>query len=124
VAKFLLRALLVLVAVALSVLAWDVWQLRRLRPPEDPTFEGFLRDGRVGSLLLDSSGQRLYWMTSARTVVQYSEPVVYEFGRSGALLNWTPGTGDFKGMILDAPVQRRGTPATVNEARAWLRPAR
>lgn len=119
--KFLVRGFLTLVAVLLAVLGWDVWQLRALRPPQDPTFEGFLRAGRRGSLQIDPAGQRLYWAAKASTVVPYPEPVVYEFGRSGALLNWTPGTDDFKGMILDAPVRRSGKPATVEEARAWLR---
>ena len=121
--KLLARGLLLLVALILGVLGWDVVQLRRLRPPDDRTFEGFLRNDRQGSLLIDHSGDRLYWIApAARTVVRVAEPPVYEFDRSGRLVNWTPGTGDQKGMISDTPVQRRGAPATVEEARAWLRP--
>lgn len=114
--------LLVLFLVVFGGLAWDVWQLRALRPPGDRTFDGFIRAGREGTLLIDSAGDRLYWSARQKTIARYSEPVVYEFGRSGALLNWTPGTDDLKGMLLDAPVRRRGAPASVEEARAWLRP--
>jgi hypothetical protein len=121
--RILVRALLVVALAVFGVLAWDVWQLKGLRPPADPTFEGFVRAGRRGSLRIDAAGQRLYWVAGPpRTVVPYPEPVVYEFGQTGALLNWTPGTGDFKGMILDAPVRPKGAPATEEEARGWLRP--
>lgn len=117
--KILFRAFLVLVALVLGALAWDVWQLRRLQPPDDRTFEGFVRAGRQGSLLIDAPGRRLYWMTSTRTIVPYSEPATYEFDRSGALVNWSPGTSE--GMLLNVPVRRNGKPATFDEARAWLR---
>jgi hypothetical protein len=123
--KLLVRTFLVVALAVFAVLAWDVWKLKGLRPPADPTFEGFLKAGRRGSLLIDSPGRRLYWVAGPPgTVMPYPEPVVYEFGSSGSLLNWTPGTGDFKGMMLDAPVRRKGTPATVDEARAWLRAGR
>ena len=108
-----------MVALALGALAWDVWQLRRLQPPEDRTFEGFVRAGRPGSILIDAPHRRLYWVTAMRTIVPYAEPAVYEFDRSGALLNWSPGTSE--GMILDEPVRRSGKSATLEEARAWLR---
>ena len=122
--RIFVRTLLVVMLAAFGVLAWDVWQLKGLRPPADPTFEGFLRAGRRGSMLIDPAGERLYWVAGPPgTVLPYPEPVVYEFGRTGALLTWTPGTGDFKGMILDAPVRRKGTPATAEEARAWIRAA-
>lgn len=121
--SLLFRGFLVLVALVLGVLGWDVWQLRSLRPPEDRTFEGFLRDGRRGEILIDSAGGRLYWVSAfPRTVIRYSQPPVYEFDRSGKLVNWTPGTDDLKGMFLDVPVRRAGRPATEAEARAWLRP--
>jgi subtilisin family serine protease len=92
----------------------------------DPTFDGFLRAGRRGSLMIDAAGGRLYWVAGRpKTLMPYPEPVVYEFGPTGTLLNWTPGTGDFKGMMLEQPVRRKGAAATVEEARAWLRlPAR
>lgn len=118
--RLLFRGALVLVALFLGGLAWDVRQLRALRPPQDSSFDGFVRDGRKGTLTIDSSGERLYWVAPwAKTIARSSEPPVYEFDRRGALVNWTPG--DEKGMILDAPIRRRGTPATVDEARAWLR---
>jgi hypothetical protein len=121
--KIVARTFLVLALAAFAALAWDVWQLKALRPPADPTFDGFLRAGRKGSLLIDAAGGRLYWVAGPpKTLMPYPEPVVYEFGPAGTLLNWTPGTGDFKGMMLDAPVRRKGTAATVEEARAWLRP--
>jgi hypothetical protein len=118
--------LLLLVALLLGLLAWDVWELRALRPPppEDASFEGFLKAGRrPTSLTLDVAGERLYWTAlSARTVAPYSNTPVYEFDRSGRLLNWVP-SGDFgKGMMADVPVRKRGSAATVEEARAWLRP--
>lgn len=121
--RIFVRVLLVVTLAAFGALAWDVWQLQGLRPPADPTFEGFLRAGRRGSMLIDAAGQRLYWVAGPpRTAMPYPEPVVYEFGQTGVLLNWTPGTGDFKGMMLDAPVRRKGAPVGVEEARGWLRP--
>ena len=118
--RLLFRGALILVALFLGGLGWDVWQLRSLRPPQDSSFEGFLSDGRKGALMIDAAADRLYWVAPpARTIVRSSEPPVYEFNRAGALVNWTPGNE--KGMILDAPIRRRGTPATVDEARAWLR---
>ena len=122
--RIFVRSLLVVALAAFGVLAWDVWRLQGLRPPADSTFEGFHRAGRRGSMMIDAPGQRLYWVAGPPgTVMPYPEPVVYEFGQTGSLLNWTPGTGDFKGMLLDAPVRRKGTPATVEEARAWIRAA-
>jgi len=119
--KRFFQVLLVLAAVALGALAWDVVQLRRLRPPDDRTFEGFVRDGRRGSLLIDRGADRLYWTAPPhRTIARYSDHV-YEFDRSGQLVNWTPGADELKGMILDRPVRRSGQPATVDEARAWMR---
>jgi hypothetical protein len=104
------------------MLAWDVWQLRGLRPPDDRSFEGFLRAGRQGSLFIDREGDRLYWTAPyARTVVPRSEAPTYEFDRSGRLMNWVPNGDSDKGMLLDAPVHRRGAPATIDEARAWIR---
>jgi len=120
--KYVIRGFLVVALAVFVALAWDVWKLKGLRPPADPTFEGFVKEGRRGSLLIDSAGKRLYWVAGPPgTVMPYPEPVVYEFVQTGALLNWTPGTGDFKGMLLDVPVRRRGAPATLDEARAWLR---
>lgn len=119
--KVLVRGILVVLALALAALGWDVLQLRALRPPDDRTFEGFVRAGRRGSLLLDAAAGRLYWTAPPRnTLVRYSDHV-YEFDRSGALLNWTPGAEEQKGMLLDRPVMKRGTPATADEARAWMR---
>lgn len=119
--RLVFRLLLILVAAVLGILAWDVWQLRTLRPPEDRTFGGFVRDGREGSFLIDEDVGRLYWIApSPPTVVPYPQPPVYAFDRAGRLVDWTPGTGDLKGMMQDRPVRRRGTPATREEARAWL----
>jgi len=119
--KRLLVVLLFLIVAAAGVLIWDVLQLRALRPPDDRTFDGFLRAGREGALLLDAAADRLYWTAPPRkTVVRYSDHV-YEFDRSGRLINWTPGAGEQKGMILDLPVRKSGKPATVEEARAWMR---
>ncbi len=102
------------------MLAWDVGQLRGLRPPDDRSFEGFVRAGRAGTFRIDRDGGRVYWIAPpARTVVRFSEPPAYEFDRTGRLLNWTPGPE--KGMILDTPVHVHGTSATLDEARAWLR---
>jgi hypothetical protein len=120
--KVLIRGALVVALAVFADLAWDVWTHKRLRPPAGQTFDGFVREGRKGTLLIDSAGQRLYWVAGPPgTVMPYPEPVVYEFGPSGALLNWTPGTHDFRGMMLDAPVRSKGKPATLDEARAWLR---
>lgn len=119
--KRLFVALLVVILATLGALGWDVLQLRALRPPEDRTFDGFVREGRQGALLLDGPGDRLYWTAPPRrTFVKYSDHV-YEFDRSGRLINWTPGPDGQMGMILDRPVRRNGTPATREEARAWFR---
>lgn len=118
------RIRLVLLLVVLLVgggLTWDVLQLRALRPPEDRTFEGFIRAGRVGLLELDPAAGRLYWTAPPRrTFVKYSDHV-YEFDRSGRLVNWTPGAEEQKGMMLDQPVRKSGTPATLEAVRAWMR---
>lgn len=120
--KWLFRAFLVAALVVFAVLAWDVWQLRTLRPPEDRSFEGFLRSGRTGSFLIDATADRLYWIaTSPSTVIRSPEPPVYAFNRSGQLIDWTPGTADQKGMMSDTPVRRTGKPADLSEARAWFR---
>ena len=119
--RLLFRGFLILVALGLGALAWDVWQLRGLQPPDDRTFEGFVRAGRPGFLRIDREGDRLYWIVPpAKTIVRFSEPPVYEFNRAGRLVNWTPGPE--KGMILDTPIRSRGASATVEEARSWLRP--
>lgn len=119
--KRLAVALVVVVGLVAGALLWDVCQLRALRPPEDRSFEGFVRDGREGSLLVDRTRDRLYWTAPPRrTLVKYADHV-YEFDRSGRLVNWTPGDNALKGMILDRPVVRGGTSATVDEARAWIR---
>ncbi|MBI3857404.1 MAG: hypothetical protein HY293_17085 [Planctomycetes bacterium] len=119
--RILVRGALILFAAGLGVLAWDVWQLQALRPPADCTFEGFLRSGREGSILIDAAGDRLYWTARpAKTLIRYTDHV-YEFNRAGLLVNWTPGTGDGKGMLADAPVRKRGAPATLEQARAWMR---
>lgn len=119
--KRLLIVLLLLIVAATGILTWDVLQLRALRPPNDRTFEGFVRANREGTLLLDAASDRLYWTAPPRkTVVKYSDHV-YEFDRSGELTNWTPGADEQKGMILDQPVRKKGTPATVEQARAWMR---
>ena len=103
--KWLFRGFLILVALLLGVLAWDVWQIHGLRPPDDSSFEGFIRCGRSGSWLVDDAGKRIYLISApAKTIVRFADPPVYEFDPQGLLLNWTPGTGDFKGMMLDAPV--------------------
>lgn len=118
--RFLIRAFLVLAAAAMGVLAWDVWQLRLLRPPVDDRFEGFVSAGRTGSLSLDAPGGRLYWSAPpVRTVMRYSGHPIFEFERTGRLVNWTPG-GDVKGMKVDVPVVARGTPVTLEGARAWM----
>jgi hypothetical protein len=119
--KRLLVVVLLVIAAVAGALLWDVCQLRALRPPDDRTFEGFVRDGREGTLLIDRSRDRLYWTAPPRrTIVRYADHV-YEFDRSGGLVNWTPGDNALKGMILDRPVVRGGTSATVDEARAWMR---
>lgn len=118
--RWIIRAFLVLAAVAFGILAWDVWQLRLLRPPVDDRFEAFVRAGRTGSLSLDAPGGRLYWSAPpVRTVLRYSGHPVFVFDRAGNLVNWTPG-GDVKGMKVDVPISVRGAPATVEEARAWM----
>jgi hypothetical protein len=118
--RFLVRGFLVLASLLLGALAWDVWQLRAMKPPRDRTFEGFVGEGRQGSLLIDAAGDRLYWIAPRPGMfVRNPEPPVYEFDRSGQLVNWTPGTE--KGMLLDVPVRRRGREAGVEQARAWLR---
>jgi len=120
--RLLFRAALVLVALALGAIAWDVWQLRALQPPDDRTFEGFLRAGRRGNPVIDKEGGRLYLIAPyARTVVPRWEPPVYEFDRSGRLVNWMSSGDSTKGMLLDAPVRWRGAAASVDEARAWIR---
>ena len=119
--KRLAVALLIVILAVLAALAWDVAQLRALRPPDDRTFDGFVRDGRQGTLFLDAAADRLYWTAPPRrTFVKYSDHL-YEFDRTGQLVNWTPGADEQKGMILDRPVRRSGRPATVEEARAWLK---
>lgn len=119
--RLLVRGLLILLALALGVLAWDVWQLRALQPPENRTFQGFVMDGRPGSLRIDRDRGRLYWIAPrARTVVRFPEPPAYEFDRSGRLVNWTPGTP--KGMLHDDPVHVRGDAVTVAEAAGWIQP--
>jgi hypothetical protein len=120
--RLLFRACLVAVVLVVGAIAWDVWQLRSLRPPDDRSFEGFVRAGRQGVLVLDKEGERLYWVAPlVRTIVPRSQPPAYEFDRSGRLLNWAPGGVSNTGMLLETPVQPRGVPATTQEARAWLR---
>ena len=121
--KHFLRAIFVLVVLALAALGWDVWQVRALQPPSDRSFEGFVIAGRQGSFLIDAPGERLYWVAPPpKTLMSYPEPPVYEFNRSGELMNWTPGTEDHRGMLGSVPVLRQGVPAGLNEVRAWLRP--
>lgn len=121
--KALLKGILVLVVLGLGVVAWDVWQLRGLRPPPDRTFEGFIRAGRTfQGLRMDPVVGRLYWIYGpAPTLIKYPRPVVYAFDRKGGLVDWTPGGDDFKGMISGAPVVQAGSEATLEQARAWLR---
>ncbi len=120
--KWFFRSFLVLVALLLGVLAWDVWQIRGLRPPDDSTFEGFIRSGRTGSLLLDEDGKRIYLVSPpAKTIVRSAEPPVYEFDGRGMLLNWTPGTQNQKGMMIDVPICPQGRPSNVENARTWIR---
>jgi hypothetical protein len=121
--KGLLKVLLALIVLALGVVGWDVWKLRGLRPPPDRTFEGFLRAGRAPQRLrMDPVVGRLYWIHGpAPTLVPYSRPVVYAFNPKGELVDWTPGTDDFKGMISGAPVVQAGPDVTLEQARAWLR---
>ena len=119
--KRLLAVLLFLVLAVAGVLTWDVLQLRALKPPDDRTFEGFVRAGREGTLLLDADAARLYWTAPPRkTFVKWADHV-YEFDRSGQLINWTPGAEEQKGMILDRPVRKSGKAATPEDARAWMR---
>ncbi len=116
----LFQGFLLLVMLVLGTLAWDVWQLRALRPPDDRTFEGFVREGRRGTFRIEA--ERLYWTAPpAKTLIPYPDPPVYEFDRSGALVNWTPGTQGHMGMILEVPVRPRGKAAGLDEARAWLK---
>jgi len=120
--RLLFRAFLVVVALSVGMLSWDVWQLRALKPPDDRTFEGFLRAGRQGNPVIDKDGNRLYLIAPyARTIVPRWEPPVYEFDRSGRLVNWMPSGDSKKGMLLEVPVRWRGAAASVEEARAWLR---
>jgi hypothetical protein len=118
----LLRAVLLLLALGLGVLAWDVYQVRALRPPADRSFEGFLKAGRTpAGLRIDDLGARIYWIADpARTLLRYPQPPVYAFDRGGALVDWTPGTSDFAGMISGAPVIRAGREATLDHVRAWF----
>lgn len=117
-----LGVVVVLIVAFLGVTTWDAWKLRQLRPPEDQSFEGFLRAGRKSHFfLINGEKERLYWVTWQNTIVPYSEPVVYEFDRSGKLLNWTPGTDNFEGMMVRQPVRKGGAMATIDEARAWIR---
>jgi hypothetical protein len=122
--RWLLRLVLLAIAAGLGGLAWDVAQLRALKPPSDPTFEGFLRDGRVpASLRLEEINQTLSWTgRPPRTLLPHPEPPVYLFGRSGRLLDWTPGAEP--GMFSGAPLRARGQTVDLDRARAWLRPAR
>ena len=121
--KGILKGVLTLVVLGLGVLAWDVWQLRSLRPPAERTFEGFLRAGRTfQGLRIDPTVARLYWIHGpAPTLFPYSQPVVYAFNPKGNLVDWTPGTENFKGMISGAPVVQAGPGVTLEQARAWLR---
>jgi hypothetical protein len=109
------------VAALLAGLAWDVAQLRGLRPPEDRSFEGFLAAGRKPSALrLDDAGERLAWTAPyPPTLLPHADPPVYLFDRRGRLIDWTPGSEP--GMLSGAPVPRRGREATLEQARAWLR---
>jgi hypothetical protein len=120
--RLLVRAALLPVALGLGILAWDIWALRALQPPDERTFEGFLRAGRQGNPVIDKEGKRLYLIAPyPRTIVTRWEPPVYEFDRSGRLVNWMPSGDSKKGMLLEAPVRWRGAAASVDEARAWLR---
>ena len=115
------KALFVLLALGLGVLAWDVYQLRSLRPPPDRTFDGLTRAGRAAtSFRIDDAGGRLYWIAPSpkRVLVRDVEPALYVFDRQGALLDWTPG-GE-PGMMSGSPLRSRGRQATRDEARAWL----
>ncbi len=121
--RLLFLAILALVAIALGILAWDVWQLRALAPPAEATFEGFLEAGRrPEGLCIDAAGERLYWEAPrARTFTRNSKFPLYEFDRRGRLINWTPDCGNSNGMIQDTAMKVRGTPTGLQEARAWLR---
>src|SRR5689334_2943469 len=101
------KILFVLLALGLGAVAWDVAQLRGLRPPADRSFEGFARAGRTStSFHIDDAGGRLYWVSPApRTIVPHAEAPVYAFDRRGALVDWTPG-GE-PGMISGAPLRWR-----------------
>ena len=113
-----LKAVLVLIVAVLGALAWDVWQLRSLRPPPDRSFEGFVRAGRASTSLLIDEG-RLYWIAPRpRTIVPHAEPPVYAFDRRGALVDWTPG-GE-PGMLSGAPLRPKGRKATLDQARQVL----
>jgi hypothetical protein len=118
--RILIRIFLLLAAVAMGILAWDVWQLRLLRPPVDDRFEAFVAAGRTGSLSLDAPNERLYWSAPpVRTVMRYSGQPLFVFDRAGNLVNWTPG-GNVKGMKIDVPLSVRGIPVTLEDARAWM----
>ena len=108
------KVVFVLLALGLGAVAWDVYQLRALRPPADATFEGFAREG---AFRIDDA--RLYWIApKPRTIVPHAEPPVYVFDRRGALIDWTPG--EEPGMRSGSPVRPRGREATREQARAWL----
>ena len=115
----LVKIAFVLLAAALGAVAWDVWQIRSLRPPPDRSFEGFTRAGRAStSFRIDEAGGRLYWIAPRpRTIVPHAEPPVYAFDRRGALVDWTPG-GE-PGMLSGAALRPRGREATPEQARVW-----
>jgi hypothetical protein len=110
----LLKLALLLIVLGLGAVAWDVDQLRGLRPPPDATFESF---SRAGSYRIDES--RIYWIAPPpRTILPHAAPPVYAFDRRGALVDWTPGAEP--GMRSGSPLRPRGREATREQARAWL----
>jgi hypothetical protein len=119
--SWIARTLLLAVVALLAGLAWDVHQLRSLRPPDDRSLDGFLAAGRRPSALhLDDVTERLAWTAPfPPTILPHADPPVYLFDRAGCLVDWTPG-GE-PGMFSGAPIPRRGREATLEQARAWLK---
>lgn len=115
-----LKFVLLLIALGLGVVAWDVYRIRALRPPDDRSFEGFRRAGREATVFfIDDSRGLLKWIAPpARTLVPASAPPVYVFDRRGSLVDWSPG--EEKGVVSGEGIHRGGRRVTVEEAWAWL----
>lgn len=110
-----------MIALGLGAIAWDVWQIRSLRPPADRSFEGFRRAGREAKVVfIDDARGQLKWIGApARTIVPAAAPPVYVFDRRGALLDWSPG--EEPGVLSGQAIHRGGRVVSIEQAWAWLR---